>query len=69
MNSLFQKSTSHFTTINISAESAQPEMKIYKICMQSDSNVVIDLILVTQKATSQFTDTLGGTVIPIIEDL
>jgi hypothetical protein len=34
--------------------------------MQSDSNVVIDLILVTQKATSQFTDILGRTVVPIM---
>jgi hypothetical protein len=37
--------------------------------LQLDSNVVIDLILATQKVTGQFTDILGGTVIPIIEDL
>jgi hypothetical protein len=45
------------------------KVKINKICIQSDSNVVIDLILVTQKATGQYTDILGGTVVPIIEDL
>jgi hypothetical protein len=46
------------------------KVKINERCIQLDSNVIIDLILVTLKARGQFTDTLGGgTVIPIIEDL
>jgi hypothetical protein len=40
------------------------KVKINKICIQLDSNVVIDLILVTQKATGQFTDTLGELLFP-----
>jgi hypothetical protein len=37
------------------------KVKINKRCIQLDTNVFIDLILVTQKATCQFTD--------MIEDL
>jgi hypothetical protein len=45
------------------------KVKINKRCIPLDSNVVIDLILVTQKATGQFTDTLVATVIPINGDV
>ena len=42
-------------------------MKINKICIQLDSNVVIDLILVTQKAAGQFPDTLGELLSPSLK--
>ena len=40
------------------------KVKINKRYIRLDTNVFIDLILATQKATCQFTDTLGGTVDP-----
>jgi hypothetical protein len=39
-------------------------VKINKRYIQLDTNVFIDLILVTQKATCQFTDILGELVSP-----
>jgi hypothetical protein len=39
-------------------------VKINKRYIQLDTNVFIDLILATQKATCQFTDTLGELLYP-----
>ena len=42
-------------------------MKINKRYIQLDTNVFIDLILATQKATCQFTDTLGELLSPSLK--